>query len=69
MAAVLTFLKSILPTKKISAWILGLLGAALAFFMGVSNSDLKTEFCKSELVNLPAPVVAAPTPAPVEVKK
>lgn len=62
-AVILGFLKAILPTKRIAAWILGVLGAALAFFMGVNNSELKTQYCASETVQLPkieAPVVVAP---------
>lgn len=68
-AMILGFLKALLPTKRIAAWILGVIGAALALFMGVNNSELKTQFCASEPVQLPkveAPVtVPAPAPAPV----
>jgi hypothetical protein len=64
---ILMFLKALLPTKKIGAWLLALLGAALALFLGVSNSDLKKQYCASEEVNLPA--VTAPTPAPIEKPK
>lgn len=74
-------LKAILPTKKIAAWILGVIGAIVALLVGVSNSDLKTQYCSSETVNLPAlpkaaaPVVALPPGTdvklspPVDVKK
>lgn len=62
-AIILGFLKALLPTKKIAAWILGILGAALAFFMGVNNADLKSQFCANEVVQLPK--VEAPAPAPV----
>lgn len=69
-------LKAILPTKRIGAWILGILGALVALIMGVSNTDLKAAFCESkEVVELPkieiqppAPV-PAPVPAPEPAKK
>ena len=68
-AAVLTFLKSVLPTKKIAAWILGVIGLLVAGVMGVANSDLKAQYCASEAVTLPATVAPAPVVAPaVEVK-
>jgi hypothetical protein len=68
---VLAFLKAILPSKKIGAWILALLGAVLAGFLGVANSDLKKEFCAAEVVELPKLEVGAPAPVveKVEVKK
>lgn len=66
-AIILGFLKAILPTKKIAAWILGIIGAALALFMGVNNSDLKAQFCASETVQLPKVEAPAPAPTPVEV--
>jgi hypothetical protein len=67
---ILALLKALLPTKKIGAWILGLLGAALALALGVSNSDLKSQFCASEPVELPKVEVVAPMPdAAPEVKK
>jgi len=62
-ATILALLKSILPTKKIGAWILGVLGAALALFMGIKNSDLKETFCASAAVELPKIEVVAPAPA------
>jgi len=68
MVAIMTFFKAILPTKKISAWILGLIAAALAMFMGVNNADLKTQFCANEVVSLPAPVVAQPAVVPETAK-
>ena len=61
-ATIIAMLKAILPTKKIAAWILGVLGAALAIFMGVTNSDLKAQYCASEVVNLPKLEVVAPMP-------
>jgi hypothetical protein len=63
---VLTFLKAILPNKKIGAWILGLLGALLAGFLGVANSDIKKEFCAAEVVELPKVEAPAAPVAPVE---
>jgi len=66
-ATILTFLKAILPSKKIGAYLLGLIGAALALFLGVSNSDLKAQFCANEAVNLPA--VAAPAASEKPVSK
>ena len=66
VAAILGILKAVLPTKKISAWILGIIGAALALFMGVNNEDLKAQFCASETVKIPAIVAPAPV---VEVVK
>lgn len=64
------FVKALLPTKKIAAWILGLIAAALAVFMGVNNADLKAQFCANEPLALPkmAPVVAPAPPAPVPAK-
>ena len=70
VAAILGILKAILPTKKISAWILGVIGAGLALFMGVNNEDLKAQFCASESVKLPVIESPALVPVPVpEVKK
>jgi hypothetical protein len=72
-ATIWALLKNILPTKKIGAWILGILGALLALVMGVKNSDLKESFCASAPVELPKIEVqpaAAPAPVPApEVKK
>jgi len=65
-AAILGFLKMILPTKKIGAWILGIMGAALALFMGVNGAELKASYCASDAVSLP--VIVAPAPL-VDVKK
>ena len=64
--------KMILPTKKIGAWILGIIAAVVALVMGVKNTDLKDQFCANAPVDLPkielkqdaAPAVVAP-----EVKK
>lgn len=57
-------LKAILPTKKIGAWIVGVLAAVVALVMGVSNSELKDTFCAGGVVNLPK-IEAAPAPAVV----
>ena len=66
----LALLKALLPTKKIGAWILAILGAALALALGVSNSDLKAQYCASEAVELPKIEAVAPMPdAAPEVKK
>lgn len=73
-ASVWGFIKMILPTKKIGAWILGIIAAIVALVMGVSNADLKAQFCANEPVNLPAlpklappaPVVPVPAPAPAK---
>jgi len=71
-AVIIGFLKAILPTKKITAWILGVIAAALALFMGVNNEDLKAQYCKDAVVTLPTQVIeqmpeAAPA-VPKEVK-
>jgi uncharacterized integral membrane protein len=63
--AIIEFLKAILPTKKIGAWIVGILAAIVALVMGISNTDLKTQFCASEPVNLPAIKIAPAVPAVV----
>jgi hypothetical protein len=62
LVTILGFLKSILPTKKIGAWILGIIGALVAIFMGINNSDLKATYCASEIVNLPPLPAQAPQP-------
>lgn len=66
-------LKTILPTKRIAAWVVGILAAIVALVMGVSNEALKEQFCANPVVELPkievAPAAApAPAPAP-EAKK
>ncbi len=62
LATILTFLKAILPTKKIAAWIVGVIAAAIAVLMGVNNAELKAAYCAGEPVSLPT--IAAPaTPA------
>jgi hypothetical protein len=73
IAVVISFLKAILPTKKIGAYILGLLGAVLALFLGVSNPDIKAAYCAADAVVLPAlpdsaPVVPAPVVPPAPAK-
>lgn len=62
---ILAFLKSILPTKKIGAYILGVLGALLALFLGVNNSEMKDVFCKAEVVSIPALPNTAPVVVPI----
>jgi hypothetical protein len=60
-------IRAILPTKKIGAWILGILGAVVALILGVSNTDLKEQFCATkEVVELPKIEVQAPAALPVE---
>jgi len=57
-------LKAILPTKKIGAWIVGVLAALVALVMGVANSDLKAEFCSTtSVITLPTNVISPATPA------
>jgi hypothetical protein len=60
----------ILPTKKIGAWILGIVGALIALVLGVANSDLKEQFCSTkEVVELPKIEIKEPAPAePVKVE-
>jgi len=61
----LNFLKSILPTKKIAAYLVGLVSAIIALMMGLNAVDLKAQFCSTqEMVQLPKMVIA-PTPAPM----
>ncbi len=50
---ILALLKLIIPKNKVGAWILGIIAAGLAIFMGVQNGDLKDEFCKGALVEIP----------------
>lgn len=73
-AVILNFLKAILPTKKIGAWILGLLGAVVALALGISNGDLKATFCATDAASMPAiklvpevPVAPAPVAVPVQI--
>lgn len=68
LPVILTFLKSILPTKKIGAYILGVLGALLALFLGVSNPDLKAAYCAADPVSIPALPDTAPVPPPAPAK-
>ena len=76
LASVLSLLKSVLPTKKIAAWILAVLTAVVALVMGLNSADVKASFCSSDtVVTLPkltvgpaTQVVAAPVVAPT-VKK
>jgi len=56
-AVILAFVKKLLPMNKIGAFILGLIGAALALLIGVSSTDLKTSYCNADAVSLPAPPV------------
>lgn len=61
---VLNFLKAILPTKRIAAWILGVIAAIVALIMGVNSSDLKEQFCSNAPVDLPKVEIKAPAAAP-----
>lgn len=56
--------KTFLPTKRISAWILGVIAAGVALVMGVSGGDLKEQFCENEPVELPKVSVEAPAEKP-----
>lgn len=62
LGLILELVKKLLPTKKISAWILGLIAAGIATFVGVNNAELKEEYCSSKPVDLPK------VEAPVEAK-
>lgn len=65
--AILELLKKLLPKTKIGAWILGLIAAAMALALGVSQGDLKEKFCASEpvvLPSMPATNVATPVVGP-----
>lgn len=60
------FLKALLPTRKIAAWIVGILAAVVALIMGVNTSDLKASYCaSSEVVTLPQIPAPIATPAAV----
>jgi hypothetical protein len=63
-AVVIAFIKKVLPMDRIGAFILGLIGAALALFMGVGSGDLKAAYCKAEAVAIPA--IAAPAVEPAK---
>lgn len=65
MTVILNFLKMLIPKKKIGAWLLGIIAAGVALFMGVNNAEMKAAFCASAPVELPA----AQSPPPVEVGK
>ncbi len=67
-AAIFALLKKILPMNKIGAFIMGLIGAALAIFLGTQSADLKAAYCAADAVSLPA-VEAPATPAAEAVKK
>jgi hypothetical protein len=78
LVGILGFLKAILPTKKIAAWILGLIAAVVAIVMGVNASDLKAQYCANqEVVTIPAlptaqpsvPAPPVPSPKPVVAEK
>jgi hypothetical protein len=61
----LNLLKSILPTKKIAAYLVGLASAIIALAMGLNSVELKAQFCATQdMVQLPKMVIA-PTPAPM----
>lgn len=44
---ILSILKRLLPTKKISAYVLSVIVAILAVILGVDSQSLKDEYCKS----------------------
>lgn len=54
------FIKGFLPWKKIGAYLLGVIGVVVAGVIGVSNTDLKDEYCKSAPVELPKIEASAP---------
>lgn len=56
-----SILKAILPTKRIGAWILGVLAALTALVMGVKNTELKEQFCANPVVELPKIEMVTPT--------
>lgn len=75
MALLLRVLHAIVPKKKLSAYVLGLITAVLAVVAGIQAPDIKDEFCSAPNSSLPviaepkveAPVVA--TPKVEEIKK
>jgi hypothetical protein len=69
MAVVFEFLKKLLPMNKIGAFILGLIGAALALFIGTNNADMKAAYCAAEVVALPKVEAPAVVPAPIKEEK
>lgn len=54
--------RNILPTKRIGAWIVGVLAAIVALVMGVKNTELKDAFCSAPVVELPKIEVQPATP-------
>lgn len=63
------FIKGFLPWKKIGAYLLGVIGVVVAGVIGVSNTDLKDEYCKSAPVELPKIEAPAAPVAPVAPEK
>jgi hypothetical protein len=67
-ATIIDILKTILPTKRIAAWLLAVLCAGVALLVGVSSADIKASFCASDtVINLPKlqpAVVPAPSASP-----
>lgn len=59
-------IKKFLPTKKISAWILGVIAAILAGFVGLSNQELKDAFCTAPVVQLPESPALKVDPTPTK---
>jgi hypothetical protein len=49
----LKILKAIIPTKRIMAWVLGLITAGLAVLGGLNAPELKDQFCKDVLPEIP----------------
>jgi hypothetical protein len=70
LVTIWSFVKQLIPSKKIGAWILGVIAAVVALVMGINTTDLKAQFCANEVVTLPKIEIAAPV-APIvpEVKK
>lgn len=63
LVTILGFLKAVLPTKRIAAWVVGLLAALVAVIMGVNNAELKAQYCSTaEVVSLPALPDKPPVP-------
>ena len=66
LVTIFEFLKSILPTKKIAAYIVGVIAAVVALVMGISATDLKAQYCATaDVVQLPKIQVAPAAPAAI----
>lgn len=59
-ATILALLKTLLPTKKIGAWIVGVFAAIMALVFGVKSSEIKESFCAAAPVELPANIIPLP---------